>query len=586
MFRNINTDQSFLKEKALRYRVSLIKERFSEEDEKLLIASFYKRIDFNLSNSFFINRVQSLSVTRSQKIGRDFKNSMMFLYFYNRSKNIEFKKIDSFLSETKNFLLSGYEKIEKIKGNLSSKYLESKDNTSRIIQKRFFENNSNLRRRENKDPRLQIGFADYQNLSSNQRELRLPEYSRKQVKAKEIFLLEEKSFLGNLRGPISYGEIKNLQNEEDIFDFVVFQRILFESKKRKNLKPVSFTVLFDFIGNEKLNEINIKTACLYDLSIEKIIYNKDETNILDFKQRKGSDGFTLFFAPIKVKSLEITFKQEKYLDLQDVSSETEEDIALRNTYLRYSSGEFLSENGAIYDLSLKQVSFFYSVFRKKGNYIDTEEIQVNRPASVQMSVEYLYDRDIVYTEKYIQATLFGESGIDPLNNKKQNNKADYYRNLRLNKMLPIPTRDGIEKELLVIRNKRAVLRFEPKESPRIYKNGEEYNNISIVGKSIIINGDIKKSDIYHAEYSVKENSYLEDNIKVQNGKIVFENEYKDSSGYILPVIIMRSGVRTNDDTDIISSFQIDIQEKEETINNNLQNINSQEVYSGSSSNVT
>ena len=95
MFRNIDTDQSFLKEKALRYRVSLIKEKFSEEDEKLLIASFYKRINFNVSSLFFINRVQSLSITRSQKIGRDFKNSMMFLYFYNRSKNVEFRKVDS-----------------------------------------------------------------------------------------------------------------------------------------------------------------------------------------------------------------------------------------------------------------------------------------------------------------------------------------------------------------------------------------------------------------------------------------------------------------------------------------------------------
>ena len=133
---------------------------------------------------------------------------------------------------------------------------------------------------------------------------------------------------------------------------------------------------------------------------------------------------------------------------------------------------------------------------------------------------------------------------------------------------------------------RAVLRFEPKESPRIYKNGEVYNDYTTKGKSITINGNVKKSDIYHAEYSVRENSYLEDNIKVQNGKIIFENEYKDSSGYILPIIIMRSGVRTNDDTDIISSFQIDIQEKEEARSGNLENINSQEVYSGSSSNVT
>ena len=57
-----------------------------------------------------------------------------------------------------------------------------------------------------------------------EKDLKLPEYSRKQIKAKEIYLLEEKSFLGNVGGPIYWGNVNDIQKENDTFDFSSFSK--------------------------------------------------------------------------------------------------------------------------------------------------------------------------------------------------------------------------------------------------------------------------------------------------------------------------------------------------------------------------
>ena len=585
MFRRIDTDESFIKEKAFRYRVSLIKQNFSEEEEKALINSFFTRMNFNVSNSFFINTVNSLSVTRSQKIGRDFKNLMTYLYFYNRSKKQEFKKINSFVSETENFLLSGYEKIEKVKADLSSRFLEYRTKASRVYKKAFFENNSNNKKQENEDPKMKIGFSNQQSLSSNQKDLKLPFFSRKKVSAKEIFLLEEKSFLGDLNGPLYSGDIRYLEDEENVFDYVVFQRLLFESNVQRKVKPVSITVLFDFIGNEKINEINIKTASIFDLDIEKVTYNKDESNIVSFVVNKGAEGINLFFEPIKVKSLEITFKQNKYLDLQNLRKEPEINKVLRESLLRYSSEEALTQQGVVFDLSLKQVSFFYNMYRKKGNYIDTEEIKVNKPISFELTNSYLKNNDYVFVESYLHLHLFGEENIAALNSKSLSNKQDFYKNLRLNKKIPMPSSNKEEREMLVIRNKKAFLRFEPEANPIIYINNEASDAFSIERMQITFNTEIKKTDIVYAKYKIKNNSYIEENIRVNNGKIILEESLRESSGYAIPVIIMRSGITANDDTDIISSYTLKVQESPSAITGNLEVSKNVESYSRSNSDV-
>ena len=251
MFERIDSDQSFLKEKAFKYRISLIDKSFTNEEEKELIKSFFSRMNFNLSSSFFMSGLNPISITRSQKIGRDFKNAMTYLYFYNKSKESEFFAVDSFIKDTKNFLLAGYGEVNKLKSNLSSSFLEHKKNASRIIKKSYFENNANLRRRESGDPRMGIGFSSYQNLSFGKSCLKLPQYLRKQIKAKEIYLLEEKSFLGNVGGPIYWGNVKNIQKENDTFDFLVFQRLSFPNGRIIRPKNVSITLLLILLEMKK-----------------------------------------------------------------------------------------------------------------------------------------------------------------------------------------------------------------------------------------------------------------------------------------------------------------------------------------------
>ena len=462
MFERIDSDQSFLKEKAFKYRISLIDKSFTNEEEKELIKSFFSRMNFNLSSSFFMSGLNPISITRSQKIGRDFKNAMTYLYFYNKSKESEFFAVDSFIKDTKNFLLAGYEEVNKLKSNLSSNFLEHKKNASRIIKKSYFENNANLRRRESGDPRMGIGFSSYQNLSFGKSCLKLPEYSRKQIKAKEIYLLEEKSFLGNVGGPIYWGNVKNIQKENDTFDFLVFQRLSFPNARIIRPRNVSITLLFDFIGNEKINELNIKSASINEIKIDSILYNGNTE--INFKSKKGSEGITVYFEPIKAKKIEIKISQPTYIDLQTIRNESKENAALRNNLLRYVEEDSFKESGLLYDLSIKQISFYYTNYRKKGIYVDSEEIEVSSPLSAKLEVSYLKDRETVFVEKYLQITLLGENDLTASGGR--------FENLRFDKKVPVPSGEEKEKELLVVRNKEATLRFKPDaDTLEVYKNG-------------------------------------------------------------------------------------------------------------------
>ena len=59
-----------------------------------------------------------------------------------------------------------------------------------------------------------------------------------------------------------------------MYSIMLFFKDYFLKQRKRKAKPVSITVLFDFIGNEKINEINIKTASIFDLDIEKVIITR------------------------------------------------------------------------------------------------------------------------------------------------------------------------------------------------------------------------------------------------------------------------------------------------------------------------
>ena len=90
----------------------------------------------------------------------------------------------------------------------------------------------------------------------------------------------------------------------------------------------------------------------------------------------------------------------------------------------------------LYDLSIKQISFYYTNYRKKGIYVDSEEIEVSSPLSAKLEVSYLKDRETVFVEKYLQITLLGENDLTASGGR--------FENLRFDKKVPVPS--GEEKE--------------------------------------------------------------------------------------------------------------------------------------------
>ena len=98
---------------------------------------------------------------------------------------------------------------------------------------------------------------------------------------------------------------------------------------------------------------------------------------------------------------------------------------------------------------------------------------------------------------------------------------------------------------------------------------------------------IKKTDILYAVYKIQNDYFVENNfIKIKDGKLLFQDELNSCSGTFLPIIIMRSGIKENDDTDIVKDVTLTIEEKENNDSVSIRRNIIEETPSRSNSNVS
>ena len=144
-----------------------------------------------------------------------------------------------------------------------------------------------------------------------------------------------------------------------------------------------------------------------------------------------------------------------------------------------------------------------------------------------------------------------------------------------------------------MRNKEATLRFKPDaDTLQVYKNGQLLNigsNYSLESQTVKFTRamPVKKTDILYAVYKIQNDYFVENNfIKIKDGKLLFQDELNSCSGTFLPIIIMRSGIKENDDTDIVKDITLTIEEKENNDSVSIRRNIIEETPSRSNSNVS
>ena len=593
--------ESILFEKAAKYRLSLIKKNFTETEKKQYIIDVIRNTDINLAQTQIVNEIFNNNIARAQTYDRNLKNTMMYLYFYNEYKENYNQYIVNFKDNLRNYFKSLSNELLNIEGKLESAEYSSRNNKTKNVFKNTFKERGEYEKYRREDPKQSIGFSFRERLSSDNNLLRLREINKVKLVPREIFLVEEESFNGDTTRPVYTNSIYNLREESSPFRFLVLKKNYDKTKIKlkqevKGLeypynKKVQQTSLFDFVAKKKINNIQVKTASSLPLNLESIKY-WDGSSWLEVTvfTKEENNLFNCYFETIKTNKVKITFSQTKYLDIKSLKDgKTENDILLDKSYLSFFGNQQETTEGYLHDLSLDTVEFFYSLFRKKGLYVENDMIEVEKPVSFQFDLNYLMDSSIVYAEKFLNIVLYGEDSLLAFKKKMQLEEDAKLKNPRLNKVIPVPEKTTTQKELLVFNRNQAKLNFFPSKSNfTVMVNeielgtdkyqvsmdgGETFIELAefqqnpstdyVAGNFIIKIEEVEATKKYEAVYSLAKKQTVKDtDILIKNNKIVLPKELRNSYGFVRPLIILRSKDNVSDKTDIIKSYRVTIGEKE------------------------
>ena len=433
--------------------------------------------------------------------------------------------------------------------------------------------------------------------------------------------IESKSFVKDSIDPISI-EVDNssfkeieLQVDKDTskiwrdnktFKYIVARKeVEINNVKRKNI-PVSLCLIINYNGIESFNRIKILRGSSLPFSIGSI-HRWDEDQYVEINNYGVVDIFNeslISFDKIESKRIKITFNQSKYFELSEISnlSETESIINSFSNNIKYVNEN--KELVKVYDMSIKDIKTELVVSNKKGFYREGREVVVNSPISIKVEEEYAYQDSSCYVEKELEIELYGEKDFKAFKNEGLGT-------VRIKEIIPIPSGNYKEKEVLIFSNKEAKLSFYPKikkdnsnlelhDVINVYKNGsllrmysdyfvsidegetwiESPMRIGELEKQvkkrkagevfIKINVQAKVTDDYIAEYIVSEEYTLDTNEKilVKNGFILFEESLQESYGIVRPRFMFRN-LNKNYESSIIKSYKVLIEEKEDKIKSNL-----------------
>lgn len=547
----LNFNYETANREAALYRIRMIPNGTSIEEDTIAALAMSLINDVSDYRFYSLRRVISAN---------DFLTNYRNLLYVLKAIELHLKEINSkeefIFNETENWFKKVNKDIKVLKDQIYENSLRLRNPNSKIKTKSVF---------SERESRAKYDLVDYKTGAS----LSIKDqasYKYDSIQCGEIFRekLEVVSVeLAGSESNASYKTVKdnpnNILSPNKIYRHLVVEKSQDQDGELLKEPEVSISLILNFNGKEKLNNIYIETASQLPLTLEAdAIQYWDSTNKLWVIAESSSlidqeNRWQIFFDEINSDKIKVKLKQYKYIAFIEMINQ--------NNLLRFIKESKIDKEpliktdiGNIYDLSVNKIDCFYYANSSFAFYRDSEALEFKDGYSANLNVDYLVEEDDCLLERYIELESYanGElvrSDLVPLQNQESN----------------------LEKEVLVFNKRVAYLTFPAKDenSIKIYRNGavltpRDYaisvgdrdrttldTRIALVKDSgfgnYVVEYDAAES------FSLKENS----NVKYSSSEVSFDIK----QGAVRPRLVFRN-LNANNRSSIISRYTLLVEEKE------------------------
>lgn len=548
----LNFNYETANREAALYRIRMIPNGTSIEEDTIAALAMSLINDVSDYRFYSLRRVISAN---------DFLTNYRNLLYVLKAIELHLKEINSkeefIFNETENWFKKVNKDIKVLKDQIYENSLRLRNPNSKIKTKSVF---------SERESRAKYDLVDYKTGASLSIKDQVS-YKYDSIQCGEIFRekLEVVSVeLAGSESNASYKTVKdnpnNILSPNKIYRHLVVEKSQDQDGELLKEPEVSISLILNFNGKEKLNNIYIETASQLPLTLEadaiqywdsanKLWMIAESSSLIDQENR-----WQIFFDEINSDKIKVKLKQYKYIAFAEMSNQSN---LLR--FIKESKVDkeplIKTDIGNIYDLSVNKIDCFYYANSSFAFYRDSEALEFKDGYSANLNVDYLVEEDDCLLERYIELESYanGElvrSDLVPLQNQES----------------------GLEKEVLVFNKRVAYLTFPAKDknSIKIYRNGVELN----FGRDYVIDlgiGDRTTLDTrvelkkdsgfgnYVAEYDAAESFSLKENsnVKYSSSEVSFDIK----QGAVRPRLVFRN-LNANNRSSIISRYTLLVEEKE------------------------
>lgn len=612
-----------------KYRLGL-RESIIEKDIKRDVESLFlsKSIKFERLKFYSLNSRNPISAT---SFSYNYKNFSFFLYYNYKNLSTLKQSLRVIQIQNENYFKILNRDLKKLKDQVNETEIKLNSKYNKVSVNSYFQEKDQLEKYDLIDLKTDSTLLVSQRLEFKDDALKLPTYFSKNLKVLKSEIVWEESFFGEKLKPIRISkEASYLHREEKVFDWIVGKKIFNQTGQVVKEKPVSLCFILHFCGMQKVNQLFIEFASELDLFLDQnsIDYWNGTSWISysDLKTVDESNRMQIYFNDeICTKKIKIKVSQKKYFEFIETGeiSKIEEEIQkiINKSGLNYYEIQKEKEPLKIYDLSILNVIPRYTKYKNFGYYREAVPLNINKPLSFTLEVDYILEEEDSFLEKSAHIVLFGEEDFQAIKKKKLNNE----RTPRYNNMISVPNSPYTSEELLIFKNKEAKCLFYPdlragskqlSQRIKVYKEdvlltlGRDYG-ISLDEGSTAIDGTQSLSEIeslnpekragsfyiilkgrpeadikHKIVYDLDKSFYADESklIMINRGTVVFDRKLQSSVGFIRSRFCLRAHSRYNDSS-LIKRYKALVEEVEETESSNIEYEDFIETTKRSSSNV-
>lgn len=567
----------------------------------------FKRLNF----SFRARR----NILDAQLVDTNFRNLSYFLYYANKNINSIDQIKSSFFLKTQEYFKVLNKDVAVVNSLIKEVDLKLNSKFNKVKVYNIFQEKESEESYDLMDPKRNFRLLKREQAAFKGGHIECQKINESELDIISIELVDEESYFSDTLTPIEISTDTSLIYRKNKF----WQYIISAKQSLLDLqvlphKNPSLSFVINFDGYEEINNIFIEFGSSLPIIFDrnKLFYHDKQTtswkqlDAEDISVSNNQNQYTIVLAKtIRTNKIKFKLLQKKFHDTSMVHDDGVEQKKINslfnNSYLNYSVAPAEKEIKRVYDFSILNLSCSRIYNSHRGYYRESYPVVLNNPLSLQIQPDFVFESANCFIEKYAHIVLYGESDFTA--HKKQSE--NYTDTKRVNIQLPIPNQTYKETELLIFKNKIAVMNFFPeikrhptkalKDVISIFETdpyGEEDNlpitigsdcEVSLDGgstylsdpnallSSLIYDSHIykfwirltapKNNRIYTAEYLLADKIECghKTRLLLEQGAVTFNTELQGSVGFVRPVFIIRNKSSINQSSKI-NSYKVLVEE--------------------------